>query len=222
MKDGTALLAKLAEHPATAARIACKLCVLFVGDDPPHSHLDAMDYLERGTPGSKSDAGGWLGRHLAASAPQDEHSSPFRAVGFGALLQASLRGGTAKAPTSLEAFRLQVRPPELPKVRAAHGQLYAGSGMLVGSGQQPLAALDLMEKLNPGQWPGLGAGQPLRPWRSAGHVRFSRCAGRDSLQAARQQCARRGVPRLYELRFSRDCAVERSQKSESLGERVTR
>src|SRR3954471_3437933 len=69
--------------------------------DPTHSHFDAMDYMERGTPGQKSVATGWLGRHMAATESADD--SPFRAVGFGALLQASLRGGAATALTSLEA-----------------------------------------------------------------------------------------------------------------------
>src|SRR5689334_22550382 len=93
--------------------------------DPTHSHFDAMDYMERGTPGQKSVATGWLGRHLAAT--QKQNDSPFRAVGFGALLQASLRGGAATALTSLEAFKLQAKPLELPKVQATHGQLYRGS-----------------------------------------------------------------------------------------------
>jgi uncharacterized protein (DUF1501 family) len=139
--------------------------------DPTHSHFDAMDYMERGTPGRKSSANGWLGRHLAASAASDA-VSPFRAVGFGALLQASLRGGAATALTSLEAFRLQVRPPELPKVRAAHGQLYGGAGMLVGSGQQTLAALSILEKLRGGATapqyrPSDGARYPTSPYGKA-------------------------------------------------------
>src|SRR5215213_1593759 len=134
--------------------------------DPTHSHFDAMDYMERGTPGQKSIATGWLGRHMAATAAADD--SPFRAVGFGALLQASLRGGAATALTSLEAFKLQARPIELPKVKAAHGQLYRGSGMLVGSGQQTLAALSIMEKLSPSSYqPSDGARYPDSPYGKA-------------------------------------------------------
>jgi uncharacterized protein (DUF1501 family) len=134
--------------------------------DPTHSHFDAMDYMERGTPGQKSVATGWLGRHMAASAAADD--SPFRAVGFGALLQASLRGGAATALTSLEAFKLHARPIELPKVKAAHGQLYRGSGMLVGSGQQTLAALSIMEKLSPDSYrPSDGAQYPESPYGKA-------------------------------------------------------
>src|SRR3954464_7575799 len=39
--------------------------------DPTHSHFDAMDYMERGTPGQKSVATGWLGRHMAATGAAD-------------------------------------------------------------------------------------------------------------------------------------------------------
>jgi uncharacterized protein (DUF1501 family) len=134
--------------------------------DPTHSHFDAMDNLERGTPGQKSSSTGWLGRHLAAT--QQPNDTPFRAVGFGALLQASLRGGAATALTSLEAFRLQARLPELPRVLAAHGQLYRGAGMLAGAGQQTLAALAIMEKLSPAQYrPSDGAQYPDSPYGKA-------------------------------------------------------
>src|SRR5437868_10753854 len=134
--------------------------------DPTHSHFDAMDNLERGVLRQPSTATGWLGRHLAST--QASNDSPFRAVGFGALLQASLRGGAATALTSLESFKLQARPIELPKVKAAHGQLYRGSGMLVGSGQQTLAALSILEKLSPSSYqPSDGAQYPESPYGKA-------------------------------------------------------
>jgi len=102
------------------------------------------------------------------AATHDANDSPFRAVGFGALLQASLRGGAATALTSLESFKLQAKPLELPKVNAAHGQLYRGSGMLVGAGQQTLAALDIIQKLNPAQYqPSDGAQYPDSPYGKA-------------------------------------------------------
>ena len=47
-------------------------------DNPSRSHFDAMDYMERGTPGEKRVPSGWLGRHLATKAIQN--GSPFRAV----------------------------------------------------------------------------------------------------------------------------------------------
>jgi uncharacterized protein (DUF1501 family) len=159
-------------HPALAALKeiwdAKQLAVVHAcgSPDPTHSHFDAMDYMERGTPGQKSVATGWLGRHIAATQAAD--ASPFSAVGFGALLQASLRGGAATALTSLEAFKLQARPLELPKVKAAHGQLYRGSGMLLGSGQQTLAALSILEKLSPAAYrPSDGARYPDSPYGRA-------------------------------------------------------
>lgn len=35
-------------------------------DDDTRSHFDAMDYMERGTPGEKGTGSGWITRHLAA------------------------------------------------------------------------------------------------------------------------------------------------------------
>lgn len=134
--------------------------------DPTHSHFDAMDYMERGTPGRKSDAHGWLGRHLAET--QQDGESPFRAVGFGALLPAALRGGAATALTSLDAFQLQVRRLELPKVAAAHGQVYRGAGLLAGAGQQTLTALETLQKLKPKAYkPSDGAQYPDTPYGQA-------------------------------------------------------
>jgi uncharacterized protein (DUF1501 family) len=134
--------------------------------DPTHSHFDAMDNMERGLPAERSVSSGWLARHLNSLSPAED--SPLRAVGFGALLQASLRGGAATALTSLDAFRLQAPPLELPKIAAAHGQLYRGAGLLASAGQQTLAALDLMQKLRPTQYrPTDGATYPDSPYGRA-------------------------------------------------------
>lgn len=38
-------------------------------DDDTRSHFDAMDYMERGTPGNKSTPSGWLARHLQVTHP---------------------------------------------------------------------------------------------------------------------------------------------------------
>lgn len=54
------------------------------------SHFDAMDWLERGTPGSRTHPSGWLGRHLATLA--NGNTSIFRAVGFGGSVPISLSG----------------------------------------------------------------------------------------------------------------------------------
>jgi uncharacterized protein (DUF1800 family) len=51
MQDGATLLTRLAAHPKTAARLAHKLCVTFVSDDPPQALVDraAKAYLDNGT-----------------------------------------------------------------------------------------------------------------------------------------------------------------------------
>jgi uncharacterized protein (DUF1501 family) len=36
-------------------------------DDDTRSHFDAMDYIERGTPGNKNTSSGWLARHLQST-----------------------------------------------------------------------------------------------------------------------------------------------------------
>ena len=134
--------------------------------DPTHSHFDAMDNIERGSFVQKASATGWLGRHLASAPAAD--ATPFRAVGFGALLQASLRGGAATAITSLEAFKLQTRPPELPSVLKAHGQLYKGAGMLAGAAAQTMQAISVIDKLNPkGYVASDGAKYPNTPYGQA-------------------------------------------------------
>ena len=50
----------------------------------PHdsrSHFEAMDYMERGVPGSFDVSTGWIGRHLATTTTDAD--SPIRGVGWG-------------------------------------------------------------------------------------------------------------------------------------------
>jgi uncharacterized protein (DUF1800 family) len=51
VSDGEVLLAALAGHPSTAARIAYKLCLMFVADDPPPALVErsAKAYLDSDT-----------------------------------------------------------------------------------------------------------------------------------------------------------------------------
>ena len=50
-------------------------------DDDTRSHFDAMDYMERGTPGNKNTASGWLTRHLQAITSDDDSTFPSVAAG---------------------------------------------------------------------------------------------------------------------------------------------
>jgi len=91
--------------------------------DSTRSHFDAMQFMEYGTPGSKTTGTGWIGRHLQAAATQND--SPFRAVGMGAMTPNSLRGSVA--PLSLRSiadFHLRGRENELQRAHQSLMQLY--------------------------------------------------------------------------------------------------
>lgn len=121
--------------------------------DPTHSHFDAMDYMERGTPGEKQLSTGWIARHLM-TAPW-ENDSPFRAVGIGAGLQASLRGPVpAAALQSVAEFHLagdRQRVAPLQQVLSSLYQLPAEGlpGQLGGQAATTLEAIELLAGLDP-------------------------------------------------------------------------
>ena len=100
--------------------------------------------MERGTPGQKVRKDGWLGRHLSSFATQNE--SPFRAVGMGTQLQASLRGEVpAVALRSIAEFHLQGRQSEIDRFQQHLETLYGGDGWLDEQGQATFAALDMLQ-----------------------------------------------------------------------------
>ena len=108
--------------------------------DPTHSHFDAMDFMERGTPGDKAIPTGWIGRHLQLMASNNQ--SPFRAIGMGTLLQQSLRGPvTATALQSIADFHLQGDQKKLAVFQDAQASLYAGDGLLEAQGQLTLQTM---------------------------------------------------------------------------------
>ena len=101
--------------------------------DPSRSHFDAMEYMERGTPGVRITGTGWLARHLE-SVPWT-NDSPFRAVAMGTMLPSSLQGPDAGlALPSLEEFRLHVPDHERDRLEGGLRKLYAHA-----PGELPLA-----------------------------------------------------------------------------------
>jgi len=135
--------------------------------DPTHSHFDAMDYMERGTPGEKQIASGWIARHLL-TAPW-ENDSPFRAIGMGVGLQASLRGPVpAAALQSVAEFHLPGNPQGVAVLQQALSSLYElpmeEQSLFQGLSSQAATtfeAMDLLEGLDPdGYQPAGGAQYP--------------------------------------------------------------
>lgn len=132
--------------------------------DPTHSHFDAMDFMERGTPGEKSIPTGWIGRHLAQVA--NNNQSPFRAVGMGTLLQQSLRGPIpATALQSIADFHLAGNPKQIAPVQTALASLYEGDGFIETEGTQTLQAMrDLAKIASNNYTPANGANYPSTPY----------------------------------------------------------
>jgi uncharacterized protein (DUF1501 family) len=118
--------------------------------DPSRSHFDAMQFMELGTPGTKTTPTGWIGRHLQATAARSD--SPFRAVGMGAMMPSSLRGGTT--PLSLRSigdFHLKGRESELQAAQKALAALYGIESPSDALGSQASAVfqtVDLLKAIN--------------------------------------------------------------------------
>jgi uncharacterized protein (DUF1501 family) len=119
--------------------------------DPTHSHFQAMDYMERGTPGSQTISTGWINRHLQAlTAAGDANASPFRAVGFGTLLQASLRGPVpATALQSIADFHLKGNASEAQAFQNSLALLYSDGTWLDAQGIETLDAVKSLAAANP-------------------------------------------------------------------------
>jgi uncharacterized protein (DUF1501 family) len=119
--------------------------------DPTRSHFDAMEYMERGTPGAKTTPSGWINRHLETAAWQND--SPFRALGMGAMLQSSLRGTVSTlALKSISAFHLNGREDQLEAIQAAIAGVYAiqaPQDILQREAAQVYAAMGLLNTINP-------------------------------------------------------------------------
>ncbi len=128
--------------------------------DPTHSHFDAMDYMERGTPGEKQMSTGWIGRHLQVMATNNK--SPFRAVGLGTIVQQSLRGPIpAIALQSIADYHLRGNSTELNKIQQTLASLYEGGDFLNVEGQQTLDAMQQLAKIAQSKYtPANGAQYP--------------------------------------------------------------
>jgi uncharacterized protein (DUF1501 family) len=108
--------------------------------DPTRSHFDAQDYMESGTPGSKSS--GWLNRALPESGPG---GSPLRAIAVSATLPRTLQGDrSAIALNDLQQFRVNE------DTASAIESLYAGAAdpRMSTAGKDAFSALKMIQTLN--------------------------------------------------------------------------
>ncbi len=128
--------------------------------DPTHSHFDAMDYMERGTPGEKSIPTGWIGRHLQTAPWQNE--SPFRAIGMGGVMQAALRGPIPVTTLkSISDFHLQGDVSQLTEIRARLESLYNLGSSLDADAVETFNAVNILDKIDVNNYtPSGGAAYP--------------------------------------------------------------
>ena len=123
------------------------------GAGSPHetrSHFDAMEYMERGIPGDKSTATGWINRHLQSASWQND--SPFRAVGMGSMMPSSLRGPvSALSLRSIADFHLSGREDQLAAIQSNITRMYridAPTSLLEQQAANVFSTIDILGALN--------------------------------------------------------------------------
>lgn len=138
--------------------------------DPTRSHFVAMDFMERGTPGSNERASGWVGRHLATL--QNGNESPIRGIGWGTSVQTALNGGPSTvAMRSIIDYHLNGDERLAAQMMQSLTQLYAlGDEPLAQTAESTQQAIDLVARVgyenyvprHAAQYPETDFGQALR------------------------------------------------------------
>lgn len=116
-------------------------------DEANRSHFEAMEFIERGTPGVKTTPTGWLARHFA-SARNLPPEIVMPSVSVGSTQATSLLGDRATINlTDPNAFNLQIGPWRWRDAqRVALRHMYTGDdSWLHASGLQALDAMDIVE-----------------------------------------------------------------------------
>jgi len=139
-------------------------------NDPTRSHFDAQDYMESGTPGSKSTRDGWLNRYLHAR--EHEEASAFRAVSLTQQLPRALQGRSpALAIDQLGRFGLRagdrgdmMQSSFEAQYAAAADELLKPTGKEAFDAVKQLQAIDLTQysPRNGAVYPNSGYGQALK------------------------------------------------------------
>jgi uncharacterized protein (DUF1501 family) len=89
--------------------------------DPTRSHFDAQDYIESGTPGIKTTAGGWMNRTLAVLPGPHQ---PTEALSLGAVLPRILSGSMPVANIPLGRAAARPIPLDNPRIEGVFDRLY--------------------------------------------------------------------------------------------------
>jgi uncharacterized protein (DUF1501 family) len=138
---------------------------------PTHSHFDAMDFIEHGSPGDKTLQSGWLARHLETTGNQNQ--SPLRAVSIGVIVHSSLHGSVpAVALSTLDEFRLgrQYNIPRLAEFDTTLESLIGFSPLLGAATETARRAAELVDRISldvepprpPAEYPESDFGRSMR------------------------------------------------------------
>ncbi len=135
------------------------------------SHFDSQEYMELGTPGTRSTFSGWMARHLNSINLPANATLP--AVSMGSLVQTSLRGSLeAVNMDSLSDFNLDRGPWQWRNANrtALRNMISNGTSEIHTTCAQALDAVDVIElntsggytPANGAQYPGGGLGNHFR------------------------------------------------------------
>jgi uncharacterized protein (DUF1501 family) len=118
------------------------------------SHFDAQDYMESGTPFSKSTASGWLNRAVGLLG---HDASPFQAVSLTSAMPRSLYGDQpALAIRDLKDFALQSKgtPLDLSTTAQSFESLYdqTSSALLKQTGKESFEAMKILQQAQNGKY----------------------------------------------------------------------
>jgi uncharacterized protein (DUF1501 family) len=136
--------------------------------DATRSHFDAQDFMESGTPGSKSTPDGFLTRALAAPKPGGAGSpspSPMRAVAMTPGIPRILAGSSAIAMTTLSGFGIRAGQASEP-LSQSFESMYQGAvaGSLQATAKESFEAVHLVRSADPANIPvANGAAYPRGP-----------------------------------------------------------
>ena len=135
-------LAELYQQNSMAIVHACGL------NNDTRSHFEAMDYIERGTPGNKSTASGWLTRHLQLVGEEGIVPS----MSSGAAIPASLMANpNALSLKSLESYGLssawRYNHDENQALFEALKRGYTGDGAFASTGRRTIETIESIQQL---------------------------------------------------------------------------
>ncbi len=118
--------------------------------DDSHSHFDAMQYMECGTPGNRLEPTGWLARHLQVT--QGGNNSVFRALAMGSRVPQALRGQVlATSLDSIGGFVLSDDPQVEALAEEMNGHYYTGNTLLRQMGSRVITAIQQLRNVHDGQ-----------------------------------------------------------------------